>query len=126
MAAGSGRTGPRRLTVWMGAGVAVVALAVCLVASLWVAVGWRRAAPALDDARPGIVPTMLPSALPPPVQCPRPVGFSAAGVRIGLARNFPPGPVISFGLPVPPGELADAGTLRVPAGCQPVEATVRV
>jgi len=42
-------------------------------------------------------------------------------VRVATA-----GPVISFGLPLPPGGLTDASTLRVTSGGQPVTVTARV
>jgi hypothetical protein len=82
--------------------------------------------PTVDASRPGIVPTALPSPLPPPAQCGAPEGFSDTGVQVSLVRIADAGPVVSFGLPLPPGALADPGTLGVEVGGQPVEATIRV
>src|SRR5215211_4608851 len=107
MAAGNGRAGPRRSTVRVVAGVVALALVIGLVAAAWLGRdGRRRAAPALDPSRAAFVPTALPSAAPPAAQCPAPAGYSDTGVRIGLARTSGPGPVVSFGLPLPPGAPA--------------------
>ena len=52
-------------------------------------------------------------------------GAFAAGVRVHLHRTFDAPKVISFGLPVPPGAVADAGTIRVAMGGAPVAANVK-
>ncbi|HVU51779.1 MAG TPA: hypothetical protein VHL80_13880, partial [Polyangia bacterium] len=49
----------------------------------------------------------------------------ASGVRVHLQRTFAAPKVISFGLPLPPGAVADAGTLRVAMGGAPVAANVK-
>jgi hypothetical protein len=52
-------------------------------------------------------------------------GPFAKGVRVHLARTFTAPKVISFGLPVPPGAVADAATIRVAMGGAPVAANVK-
>ena len=74
---------------------------------------------------PGLVPSPPPALTPPTAQCATPSGFSATGVRVGLARTFTPGPVVSFGLPLPADALADATTLRVTVNGAPVAASTR-
>lgn len=133
---GRGRRDQRRPFVWAISAVVVLALVGGLVAAAVLARGERSrttpgANPATqpvvaDPSRPGVVPTAPPQAAAPASACPAPAGFSTAGVQVGLARIFSPGPVISFGLPLPLGTLADASVLRVTAGGEPVAATVSV
>jgi hypothetical protein len=52
-------------------------------------------------------------------------GPFATGVRVHLQRTFAAPKVISFGLPVPPGAVADAGAIRVAMGGAPVAANVK-
>jgi hypothetical protein len=51
-------------------------------------------------------------------------GF-ATGVRVHLQRTFAAPKVISFGLPVPPGAVKDASTVRFTMGGAPVDANVK-
>jgi hypothetical protein len=52
-------------------------------------------------------------------------GAFATGVRVHLQRTFAAPKVISFGLPVPPGAVPDAGGIRVAMGGAPVAANVK-
>jgi hypothetical protein len=52
-------------------------------------------------------------------------GSFATGVRVHLARTFAAAKVISFGLPVPPGVLKDAATVRFNMGGAPIQANVK-
>jgi hypothetical protein len=52
-------------------------------------------------------------------------GTFTSGVRIHLQRTFAAPKVISFGLPVPPGSVRDAASIRVTMGGAPVAANVK-
>jgi hypothetical protein len=49
----------------------------------------------------------------------------ATGVRVHLARTFDAPKVISFGLPLPPGAVADANAIRIAMGGAPVAANIK-
>jgi hypothetical protein len=78
---------------------------------------------------PGLVPQVTPAAgqpTPAAARCPAPAGYSATGVGVGLDAAFTPGPVISFGLPLPAGAVRDASALGITVAGQPVSAKVKV
>lgn len=75
---------------------------------------------------PRLAPSSRPIATPPTGQCAPKGGFSATSVRVALARTAAPGPVISFGLPLLPGVLADVNLLRVAINGAPVAATTKI
>jgi hypothetical protein len=52
-------------------------------------------------------------------------GAFSIGVRVHLQRTFTAPKVISFGLPVPPGAVTDAGAIRVAMGGAPIAANVK-
>jgi hypothetical protein len=54
-----------------------------------------------------------------------PSGAFGDGVDVHLTRNFDVPQTISFGLPVPPHAVSDAGTVRVSAGGKPIAATIK-
>ncbi len=132
MISGNGRI------VLVSSGLIVLALVMGLVGATFVVRGQsRQDRSELAQASPGIttppilgsprlVPSPRPSTMPPPGQCPPPSGFSATSVRVGLARTAAAGPVVSFGVPLPPGAPADTSALRVVADGAPVAATTRV
>lgn len=145
MGAASG-TGPSRAAVRAVAIVVAAAIVLSLLATGFAVSGRlqptdsvaSRLAPGTAEVAPsatpgvggtpraGVVPTAPPAAAATPGGgCPTPAASSATGVRVGLARTFAVGAVISFGLPLPPGALADPATLRVAIGGTPIPATVR-
>lgn len=52
-------------------------------------------------------------------------GSSATGVAVHLEKTLGGAEIVSFGLPVPPGAVADAARVRVTAGGAPLTARVR-
>ena len=80
-----------------------------------------------DQSSPG-TPIPCATSSPVPIDERRPAvagGFNAHGVHVRLEHNFP-SEVVSFGLPLPPGAVDDARTLRVSAGGKVVPANVTV
>lgn len=130
MALGSGRNGPILVA---GSLLIVLVLVAGLVGALFVVRGQpqqiqsrlAQASPGSVPPSSGLVPPTLPAGTPPSSQCSASLAFTATSVRVGLARTFTPGPVVSFGLPLPPGALADVGALRVAVNGAPIAATTR-
>lgn len=130
--------GLKRSIVLAGTILVIVALVIGLAGAVFVVRGKPQqvrtnlaesnpgVAPSARPSGAGIVPSSSPSAAPQTGQCAAPSDFPATGVRVGLARTFTPGPVVSFGLPFATGALADVSTLRVAANGAPVAATTRV
>jgi len=52
-------------------------------------------------------------------------GSYATGVRVHLQRTYDAPKLVSFGLPLPPGAVADAAAIRVAMGGAPVAANVK-
>src|SRR5262245_1661358 len=103
MTTDSERISHSRAKKWLGACAVALVLVLCLgalmagaglLATAWITGGGvSRATPVLDASRPAVIPTIIPSASTPMPECPAPVGFSATGIQVGLARVAPVGPV---------------------------------
>lgn len=129
MTSGNGRNDLNRSILLLGAItiLVVLALVVGLVGTIFVMRDRPRPAQSrVAQSSPGLVPPPLPAITPSSVPCSAPLDFSATSVRVGLARTFTPGPVVSFGLPLPPGAVADVGALSVTVNGAPVAAATRV
>jgi hypothetical protein len=69
--------------------------------------------------------TMTPATAPVTAPPPAPGGSFTTGVRVHLQRTFAAPSVISFGLPVPAGVLADVSSVRVAVGGTTVAANIK-